>query len=93
MVRIPIGTKTFGAIKAIESTPLITQFFMIGYVPIIPIKSFYLLHEYEVERGLLSHKQEMLIINLKNIIYICRFCVSQSFFHNFSVFFYSLFID
>lgn len=30
MVRIPIGTKTFGAIKAIESTPLITQFFMIG---------------------------------------------------------------
>ncbi|MEH2050689.1 hypothetical protein [Nostoc sp.] len=70
MVRIPIGTKTFGAIKAIESTPLITQFFMIGYVPIIPIKSFYLLHEYEVERGLLSHKQEMRIINLKNISFI-----------------------
>ncbi|MEH2414436.1 hypothetical protein [Nostoc sp.] len=39
MAKIPIGTKTFGAIKAIELTPVITQFFMIGYVPIIPIKS------------------------------------------------------
>ncbi|OUL24397.1 hypothetical protein BV378_18585 [Nostoc sp. RF31YmG] len=70
MARIPIGTKIFGAIKTIESTPLITQFFMIGYVPIIPIKSFYLLHEYEVERGLLSYKQEMRIINLKNISFL-----------------------
>lgn len=70
MARIPIGTKTFGAIKIIESTPLTTQFFMSGYVPIIPIKSFYLLHEYEVERGLLSNKQQMRVVNLKDISFL-----------------------
>jgi hypothetical protein len=43
MNHVQIGSDTYGRVKQVGSTPIVTKFFMVSLFPVLPLESFYLI--------------------------------------------------
>src|SRR5690349_7327227 len=43
MVVVTAGSDTYGRVKVVAGTPIVTQFFMVQLLPVYPLRSFYFL--------------------------------------------------
>lgn len=51
MTKIVAGTETYGRIKNVDGTPVVTQFAMLYWIPLWPVRSFYLSRLGETKAG------------------------------------------
>ncbi len=49
MMTVSVGTDTYGRVKCVSGTPIVTKFAMLQFLPIYPLQSFYFIKARPVE--------------------------------------------